>query len=795
MEFLKDNECVAITLEEVCRVAFGTDEREEKPRAFSRDPLFFPETYEENVPLETLTSAGEVPLLIKGQAEGLFLSGKTLTVDLVRVIPAAAFLKSPPRILAQKLALCAGLAARSRGAKDVKCRLVLVHSEDGTIRTLVKKYSASDLEGLWQNVLGLLARRVYEFRRNWLSVRPAAAQVPFPYSDLREGQWELVQKVLSAVKKGKRLFVQAPTGIGKTMSVLYPAVRSFGKGYCDKIFYLTAKSSTAREAYHAAGLLYSAGAPLRTIVLTAKEQMCLESDAKAGKTATGKFCHARECPYMRDYSGRARAALDELLNLQSGYYAAVIRQVAEKYQVCPYELSLDLSEYCDLIICDYNYLFDPMVHLQRYFDNPGAFGSYVFLMDEAHNMVDRLRAMYSVTLSEQKIAEFYALLPSEEGMLRGMTALLLQGMGSLRDLCRDNRQTLGDGRETGYYISAGRVLCFDKCVTAFEEKMSIWLKANREHPFFDAADALYGEVRRYVTIMNFYDEKFTTYIEMTGQDLTISLSCLDPSEVADGCLSLGRAAVYFSATLTPLSYFSDLLGGGRHPEMLELASPFPRENLCLAAVDGVSTRFEDRDTTYKKVASCIAAAVSAKAGNYMVYFPSYGYLEKVYAAFTKKYPGVNTAVQKRGMHAAEREEFLSYFKDDEGKMRIGFCVLGGLFSEGVDLPGKRLIGSIIVGVGLPGFSSERNIMRDYFENRYENGFEYAYTYPGMNGVLQAAGRVIRREDDRGIVVLIDDRYATPTYQALFPEHWKHLQYAGNAKSLAEIARKFWENGK
>ena len=323
---------------------------------------------------------------------------------------------------------------------------------------------------------------------------------------------------------------------------------------------------------------------------------------------------------------------------------------------------------------------------------------------------------------------------------------ILEAMKKAKKLCKENRHTDSQGTETGYYISRVNPESFAEAARAFDKALERWIKYNKDSALYEVIDAIYSEVRKFVGILEYYDDKFMTYIELVGEELTVSLNCIDPSDILDGILSLGRASVMFSATLAPLSYFCDLLGGGKRPLCLELASPYDQKNLCVAAVDSVSTRFEDREKSYKKIATCIAAAVSPKAGNYIVYFPSYGYLEKVHEAFVKRYPKVRTIVQKKGMSRSKHIEFIESFKDDENKMRIGFCVLGGSFSEGVDLPGNRLIGSIIVGVGLPGFSSERNIMRDYFENRHENGFEYAYTYPGMNNVLQAAGRVIRRED-------------------------------------------------
>jgi Rad3-related DNA helicase len=281
-------------------------------------------------------------------------------------------------------------------------------------------------------------------------------------------------------------------------------------------------------------------------------------------------------------------------------------------------------------------------------------------------------------------------------------------------------------------------------------------------------------------------------VVLQGGEVTVRLYCLDPSYVLNTALSRASAAVLFSATLTPLGYFMDLLGGREGADHLSLSSPYERERLGLFAVEGVSTRYEHRAQSAQQIAACIAATVSARRGNYIVYFPSYSYMDTVLRAFRARYPRVTVVVQKRHMNAGEREEFLDAFVADHGVLRVGFCVLGGSFSEGVDLPGDRLIGCLVVGVGLSGLSGENNILQEYYQNRFEMGYEYAYVYPGMNRVLQAAGRVIRREEDRGVVVLIDDRYATPTYTGLFPSHWRHIQYAGDAQNLADLVREFWE---
>ena len=733
-------------------------------------------------------AVGDIAVYLMGRVDWYGTTPAGLVLGFGRKASARESSKAPAEEYTAYTKCCAYLACEREGASTVTVRVLSCHAESGEQRIAENTYTRDNLCDFVHRLLTRVRGRLSLLVGHETRVRPSAENVVFPYGEIRDGQDELIRRGFSVIKQGKRLFAQAPTGIGKTISTLYPAVRSFGRGLCDKIFYLTAKSATAREAYNAAGRLFAAGAHLRTVMLSAKEQMCC-----AGAGCAGKQCNPRECAFLRGYYDRVEGAIEELLARQNGYYADVIMEVAVKHSICPYELSLDLSELCDIIICDYNYLFDPMVYLRRYFTRPGDFGQYVFLIDEAHNLVDRARAMYSVSFSHSNVAGFREQIPADEIELSSALAPMETAFASLRGLCRDTLHTDAAGNEVGYYISRNRVDSFCNAMTILGEKLTAWLRTHRDHGLYDTVKDFLASVRKYVCILDYYDDKFMTYVELSAGDVTITLNCIDPSEILDGCLRKGRASILFSATLTPISYFSDLLGGGRDAVCLELPSPYEPENLCLAAVDTVSTRFEDREGNCKKIATLIAAAVSPRAGNYIVYFPSYGYLQKVHEAFTKKYPKVRTVVQSRGMTRVQREQFIATFREDENKMRIGFCVLGGSFSEGVDLPGSRLIGTIIVGVGLPGFSSERNIMRDYFENRYENGFEYAYTFPGMNSVLQAAGRVIRRESDRGIVVLIDDRYGTPTYQRLFPTHWKHLKYAGNSASLAEIARKFWEN--
>ena len=617
---------------------------------------------------------------------------------------------------------------------------------------------------------------------------PQAGEVPFPYPSMRDGQEELIRSVYTALRRGSRLFAQAPTGIGKTMSTLYPAVRALGNGHVDKIFYLTAKNSTRREAFRAAGDLFRAGARLRTCVITSKEQVCLCE--RAGRSVKD-CCNPFDCPYADGYYERAPHAVMALLSRQNGYPRSLIVEIAREYRVCPYELSLDLSEKCDLVICDYNYAFDPIVYFRRYFGEERTVeGRYAFLVDEGHNLADRAREMYSSSLKRNRVRNLIDLLSDADLPLRKTLTAYIEVFDRLRLLCDDTLTARENGEETGFWMSKEAPTFLDDALASTENALKEWLRSAREHPCRAALSELYGDIRKYRLLRGYYDEHFLTMVRVQAYDVEVRLFCLDPSQILDELLSRAHASVVFSATLTPLDYFVEVLGGGKRAATLSLPSPFPQENLCVAAVDALSTRYEGRDTTYRSIASLIAATVSGKRGNYIVYFPSYAYLDKTVEVFRARYPKVKTVVQERNMSQKEKERFLDAFLDD-GKMRVGFCVLGGSFSEGVDLPGGRLIGAVIVGVGLPGLSEEGNILREYYENRTERGYDYAYTFPGMNRVLQAAGRVIRTDTDRGVVVLIDDRYAQPLYRSLFPKHWGGLQYAGNPASLAEIVRRFW----
>ena len=750
--------------------------------------------YHAEVTLSGSCRLGELTYTVSGRADGVEEDDQGYTVEEIKTMSSRMWYLPVPDIYTAQLRCYGYFLCVSRNLVGVNLRMTTVNVENDKVKESTHYESRDSLREAFYGLIFRIERWAVLMYRHVTDELPKMAKIPFPYTGMRLGQEELVRAVYRSVKQQKRLFAQAPTGIGKTMSTLYPALRARGEGRCDRIFYLTAKASTRREAFAACERLVACGAPLRAVVLTAREHICAHPMAARDGRALSSHCNGVECEHAFGYYDRVQDAVYELLTGGRCYDRRRIAETAEKYKVCPYELSLDVSEYCDVIIADYNYAFDPLVYLRRYF-SPGAplEGRNVFLIDEAHNLADRARDMYSAVLSRQAFERLYARVDRRDKVLNEALETIIRAMRGMRRLCRDNLQTDADGNDCGYYMSHSLLNDFHEKLNWFVGQCDGWMRAHREEEIAPAVSDLCYTVKEYQCILDHFDEHYVTYVELSGGDTLVRLICLDPSNELNILMNRAMSCVLFSATLTPLSYFCDVLGGGDEAERLSLPSPYEQENFGLFAVRGISTRYTDRRGSARAVAACIGAAVSGRAGNYIVYFPSYSYLETVLSHFRALYPRVSTVVQKKGMRAAEREAFLDAFPADSGVLRVGFCVLGGSFSEGVDLPGSRLIGSIIVGVGLPGISGERNILQEYYQNKCEMGHEYAYVYPGMNRVLQAAGRVIRREQDKGIVVLLDDRYETPAYTRLFPAHWLHARFAGNSKNLAEMVREFWND--
>ena len=682
--------------------------------------------------------------------------------------------------IAINAAICSSHIVMQRlGGNYVETRVVYFGEKHDEERSFGQRCYREDANILFENLVDMLAPFVKIIGERHTKCLPQLKELHFPFKDVRESQREFILDTFRAIRSHKRLIVQAPTGTGKTMASVYPAIKSIGEGYADKVFYLTGKATTAYAAINAIDIMRESIPDFRAIHISSKEKCC-----KSSKIKDRRKCKDENCPRSRGFYDKINLALAELLRDYRTYTMDIIDTVAEKYSICAYELSLELSEWCELIVCDYNYLFDLQVYLRRYFSAVDA--NYVFLIDEAHNLPDRAREMYSATLARSDFAKIENKFPRFPKFARACGDVLSK-FDTLHALAMTEKQEINE-ELYGFYITSELPEDITAELVPFVKAVDKMFATD----FFDEElNELYFNVKHMLKVCEIFDKRFKMYIEAHNNEVTLRLLCLDASYMLDKGMKKGISTVLFSATLTPLEYFSDILGCGKSTT-LDLKSPYDKENLCLIGINNISTRFEDRKKSATNVANVIRASIAGKKGNYIVYFPSYSYLTEVKEIFENKYPKIKVITQIKSMSEGAKREFLDSFDDKCDVTQVGFCVMGGSFSEGIDLKGERLIGAIIVGVGLPTISSELNIIKEHFDNTRENGYAYAYTYPGMNKVLQAAGRVIRSEDERGIVVLIDDRFATEEYKMIMPEYWHHIKYLNNANDLLKEVTLFWK---
>jgi Rad3-related DNA helicase len=579
--------------------------------------------------------------------------------------------------------------------------------------------------------------------------------------------------VYKTIEQGKKLFVQAPTGIGKTISTLFPAVKAVGEGHISKIFYLTAKTITRQVAEEAFVKMRNAGLNFRTITLTAKDKICFNREGS---------CNPDFCEYAKGHFNRVNAAMLDILQNNENLSREIIEEYAKKHTVCPFEFALDLSLWADCIICDYNYVFDPRVYLKRFFLNNTE--DYGFLIDEAHNLADRAREMFSAQISKAAYFEAKKYMKDRQPKIARLLNKINSFMITLRKQCA----------EDGFVITQEELKELYKLLNNFINGAEEWILKNQNQNTegFDHLLEVYFNSITFLKISEFYDERYVTFIEAKASEVRVKLFCIDPSYLLAEAVKRGKTAVFFSATLTPLSYFIDILGGSTEDYNISLRSPFDDKKLCLLVNDSVSTKYRKRESSYDSIVEVIKTTVDQKIGNYIVYFPSYKYMNEVYYRFTEKYTGMSTMLQQSAMSEEERELFLESFKPGAEKTLVCFGVLGGIFSEGIDLKGDRLIGAIIVGVGLPQVSTEQDIIMNYFTRKNGMGYENAYMYPGMNKVLQASGRVIRSDSDIGLVLLVDERFSDREYRCLFPKHWEHNKRVRSLKDLKQELNIFWD---
>jgi len=599
---------------------------------------------------------------------------------------------------------------------------------------------------------------------------PSIQQLDFPYV-YREGQKELASYVYQTIYHGRKLFLEAPTGVGKTLSTVFPAVKAVGQGLGEKIFYLTAKTITRTVAEEAFALLREKGLKFKDIVITAKEKICSNEICD---------CNPAACPYAKGHFDRVNECLYAIITGEERFSRDLIERYANEYQVCPYELSLDVSIFADSVICDYNYVFDPHVYLRRYFSGDNA-GKYIFLIDEAHNLLDRGREMYSAVFRKDHVLEVRRLVKDYDGEMYSLLGKLNKAMLALKK--KSDGLTLFEDVEEVYLVALD-----------VKGQIDIYINNHNDSPVMDEIMDFYFEIVHFIGIYEELDDKYVIYGHMTdGGDYLLKLFNVDPSVNLKKRMDQAKSSVLFSATLLPIQYYKELLGGTREDYEVYAHSVFPPERRGLFVAKDVTSKFTRRGPReYERIATYLHDMVCAMKGNYLAFFPSYVFMEEVFQTYITMYPGedVEYLLQKENMTEEDREGFLNVFREENDRAILGFCVLGGVFSEGIDLKHDTLIGAAIIGTGLPQVSEERELLKEYFDKQGLSGFDYAYRFPGMNKVLQAAGRVIRTADDVGVVLLLDERFLQSSYRALYPREWEQIEAVDKGNAAAGMAE-FW----
>ncbi|MBF2675590.1 ATP-dependent DNA helicase [Listeria marthii] len=672
--------------------------------------------------------------------------------------------------------ICYGfMLAEKSDLPEVTLQLTYYQVTDKEVKQFQRVMSRAEMTDFVDDLLSKYAvwakaAAAWEIKRN-----KTIQELTFPYDSYRSGQRELAIAVYRTVSSEESLFCEAPTGIGKTMSTLFPGVKAMGEGKTDKLFYFTAKTITRQVAEDALDEMRRKGLAARSVTITAKDKICFLDERK---------CEPDHCQFARGYYDRLNEGLFDMLQSEEAITRTVVEEYARKYTLCPFELSLDVALFCDVIVCDYNYLFDPVVYLKRFFaEGPGK---YTFLVDEVHNLVDRARSMYSATLRKSMVLQV------KRGLDKKVNKRLLNAINAMnKELIALNKKLTELGETI--YVEKEKLADWNDAVVKFTFVAKEWLPQNTQSESQADVLELYFESLRYIAIAEFYDERYVTQVTRSRGDLEVKQLCLDPSFLLSEKLKLGSSSVLFSATLRPIDYYTNVLGGEKDTSRMMFASPFKQKNMHLLVADYISTKYQMREASLEAVVDALYALASGKTGNYLFFFPSFLYLENVYDLFKEKYPNIRLQKQENSMDEAQREHFLEGFQAGNEETLIGFCVLGGVFSEGIDLRGERLVGAAIVGVGLAQLNHESDLIKDYYNKTLGRGFDYAYQIPGMNKVLQAVGRVIRGESDRGVVLLIEERFSADRYRALFPAHWNHAKTVKSTTEISQEVNGFWRN--
>ncbi|NUU60165.1 helicase C-terminal domain-containing protein [Paenibacillus agri] len=717
----------------------------------------YKESDQKEVYLKTEIPYKELLLVVDGRCDGLLLTEDgTLVVEEIKSTAGPLDLLGEGREVHWAQALMyAYMIALEQGLTSMEVRLTYVQRGGEEERSLQRSVSMEELADFAADTVARYAPYAEMLLRHDITKEQSIRELGFPFPTYRKGQRHFAGAVYKAVSEGVNLFAQAPTGIGKTMSTLFPAIKAIGEGRAKGFFYLTAKTITRMAAEEALALLSAKGLVLHVITLTAKDKACFREEG---------LCGSDHCPFAEGYYDRINEALLDMLGQETLMTREVIAGYAKKHEVCPFEFSLDAAYVCDAVICDYNYIYDPRISLKRLAEERKK--DTVLLVDEAHNLVDRGREMFSAALQKAPFLGMQRQYKVSNSRLSAAAKAVNSFFIALRKLCNEEGQGWWNdfpeelpGLLENFAAEAELELIHPSMMLAADPEEG-------ESSLLDTFYAVQGMLRTFKT----YDERYVTYAEIRRGDVYLKLFNLDPSYLLRQMAKGFRSQILFSATLAPMSYYRDMIGAAEEDYSLIVASPFQKEQWEVSLLP-LSTRYHDREASLLPLSEALHR-MTGKPGNYLAFFPSYLYLQNVYDLFNERYPDIATLVQGSGMSEEAREDFLAAFRPDANQTLLGFAVLGGIFSEGVDLPGDRLNGVMVVGVGLPQLGLERNLLRAYFNRQGKNGFDYAYVYPGMCKVLQAGGRLIRTENDHGTIVLADDRFMQQPYHWLLPEEWR-----------------------
>jgi len=712
------------------------------------------EGYQSEVPLGREYEGEHIILEISGKADGVYATGEGVHIEEIKTMRTGG--NEIANVHLAQLKLYGYFYSLDNNLKSIFLDLIYYNRLTEEEKIFSQEYSFETLANEcleWITVYLLWNDRNEGHRRE---LKSRIREFAFPYNEFRKGQYELSKAVFRAIRDRRILFAEAPTGTGKTAAVLYPALKAAAEDHTDKIFYLTAKTAGGATAEKTAEIFNSAGLGLRWITITAKARICFTN----GDEITKPDCDPDNCPFSKNYYNRSHEALERLYS-ENAFNRECVEAIAREFTICPFELSLDLSLFCDLIICDYNHAFDLQSKLQRFF----TFGktNHTFLIDEAHNMIDRARAMFSSSISKSQIM----------ALKKGSNPVLKKA------LTKFNAEFIALKKQYGIpaqICEPGMPASFLKIARKCRTEFDLFLE---KHGRLSAEDMLlYWQLLEFNTIAEHYSASYRTVVKISAKDVSVHLRCIDPAEEIEAVLNNQRSAVFFSATLSPAEYYRSLLTPTMESSTIALASPFdPHKCLHFMKTD-LSTRYKFRDDNSSDYAQLVRKIITSVSGNIVVFSPSFKFQSGILASLEIAQSNDNsgnpdrfeTAVQTPQMSAPERDEFIGRFHLSRNLK--AFCVCGGSFSESIDLPGEKLIGVIVFGVGLPQINFDNDIIKDFFEQKYGCGYQFAYMFPGFNKVLQAAGRVIRSEDDRGFVILVDDRYNTSDYRSLIPPHWK-----------------------